>query len=48
MKRRKGIRTTNWLLQNSHGDVLKCSIGNIIKNIIITMYGVGWVLDLSG
>ena len=24
------------------------SIGNIVNNIIITSYSVGWVLDLSG
>ena len=33
-------------LQNSHMDV-KYSIGNIV-NILITLYGVRWVLDLSG
>ena len=35
----KGLRSTNWLLQSSHGDV-KYSIGNIINNILVTMYSV--------
>ena len=42
-----GLRSTNWSLQNSHGDV-KYSIGNIVNNIVITVYGVRWVLDLLG
>ena len=43
----KELRTTNWLLQNTHGDV-KNSIGNIVNNTVITMYGVRWVRDLLG
>ena len=31
--------------KNGHGD-LKYSIGNGGSNIVITMYGVRWVLDL--
>ena len=27
---------------------LKYSIGNIVNNIVITIYGVRWVLDLLG
>ena len=27
---------------------VKYSIGNIVTNVLITMYGVRWVLDLSG
>ena len=42
VKKMKGLRSTNWLLQNSHGDV-KYSIGNIVSNIVITIYGVRWV-----
>ena len=38
MKKVKGI-STNWQLQNSHRDV-KYSIGNIVNNIVITIYGV--------
>lgn len=47
MKEMKGLKTTNWQLQNSPGDV-KDSIGNIVSNIVVTMYGVRWVLDLLG
>ena len=43
----KGLRSTDWELQNSHGDV-KYSLGNIVNNIVITMYGARWVLDLFG
>ena len=42
----KGLSTSGWL-QNSHGDV-KYSTGNTVNNIVITMYGVRWVLDLLG
>ena len=45
-KKGKG-RSTNWQLQNSHGNV-KDGIGNIVNNTVIIMYGVGWVLDLPG
>ena len=38
----KGLRITNWQLQNSQGDV-KCRIGNTVNSILITMYGVRWV-----
>ena len=38
MEKVKGLRSTNWLLQNSHGDV-KHSVENIVNNIIITRYG---------
>ena len=33
----KGLRSTNWLLQASHGDV-KHSVGNIGRSVVITMY----------
>ena len=36
MKKVKGLRSTNWQLQNSHGDV-KYSIGNIVSNTVIMM-----------
>ena len=42
MKKAKGLRSTNWLLQNSYG-VVKYSIGNIVNNILITVYFVRWV-----
>ena len=36
-----------WELQNSYRDV-KSSIGNTVNNIVITVYGVRWVLKISG
>ena len=36
----KRVRSTNWLLQNSHRDI-KYSIGNIVNNIVITMCQMG-------
>ena len=47
VKKVKGFRSTDWLLQNSHRDV-KYSTGNIVNNILITMYGARWVRDLWG
>ena len=47
VKKVKGLRRTNWLLQNRHG-YIKYSIGNIVNNILITMYGVRWLQDLLG
>ena len=47
VKKVEGLRSTHWLLQNSHGDV-KYSIGNRVNNILITMCGVRRVRDLSG
>ena len=44
VKKLKVLRSTNWLLQNSHGGV-KYSIGNTVNNYLITMHGVRWVLD---
>ena len=41
------LRSTNWRLQNSHGDVKYC-VGNIVDNAVITLYDVRWVLDLLG
>ena len=43
MKNGKGLRC----YKNSRKDV-KYSIGNVLNNIVITVYGVGWVLDLLG
>ena len=41
MKEVNGLRSTNWLLQNSHGDV-KYSIGNIIaKECMCLTHGEG-------
>ena len=41
----KGLRITNWLLQNSQRDV-KGSIGNIVNKIRATMYGVRWFQEI--
>ena len=41
VKKVKGLRGTNWLLQNS-------LIINIVNNSLMTMYGVRWVRDLPG
>ena len=38
MKKVKGLRSTGWKLQNSHGDI-KYGVGNIVSNIAITMRG---------
>ena len=43
----KRLRSTDQLLQNIHGDT-KYSIGNIVNNVIITMYGATWSLGISG
>ena len=45
VKKVEGLRSTNCQLQNSHGDV-KCSLGNVVYNILITMHGVRGVRDL--
>ena len=47
MEKMKGLTSTIWQLQNSHRDV-KDSIGNVVNNIAMTMYGVRWVPDLLG
>ena len=36
VKKMKGLKNTNWLLQNSHGDVIY-SIGNIVNTLITTV-----------
>lgn len=40
----EGLRSTDWKLQNSHGDV-KYTTGNIVNNII--MYGARWILEIG-
>ena len=40
-ERGEGLESTDWLLQNSHGDGEE-SIGNIVNNIPITTSGVRW------
>ena len=41
------LRNTNGYLQSSHRDV-RYSRGNIFNNIVMTMYGARWVLEISG
>ena len=40
MKKVKGLRSTNWMFQNSHGDV-KYKMGNIVNNSVITVVSDG-------
>lgn len=47
MKKVKGLNSTNWKLQNSHGDI-KHSLGNTVNNTVITISGARWVLELLG
>ena len=42
----QGLRSTDWKLLNSHGDI-KYSIGNIVNNIAISIYSARWVLEIS-
>ena len=46
MKKVKGLRNTSKLLQKSHRDV-KYNIGNIVNNIVITMYDASWILEIT-
>ena len=47
VKKVKELRSTNWWLQNSQGDI-KYGIGNIVNNIVGTVYDVRVVIDLLG
>ena len=47
MEKVKGLRSTNWQLQNRHRDT-KRSIGNRVNNTVITMYNARGVLHLLG
>ena len=47
LKKVKGLRSTNWWLQNSHRDI-KYSIGNIVNNIAITTVVPGGCLKYWG
>ena len=42
----KRLRTTNWWLKNSHRNV-KYSTGNIVNDIVVTVYSVTEVLEMS-
>ena len=43
----EGIKSTNWLLPNSHRDI-KYSLGNVDNNVVMTMCGARWALEISG
>ena len=43
----KGLRSTNWQLQNSHGDK-KYTLRHTVSNIVVTKYGARCLTDLSG
>ena len=45
MKEVKGLRSTDWHLQNSHKDV-KYSTGNVVNNTAISMNGASCVLEI--
>ena len=47
VKKVKGLRSTDWQLENSHGDV-KVQRRNIVGNTVITTDGVRWVLEIPG
>ena len=42
-----GLRSTDWWLRNSHGDV-KNSIGATVNSTVVTMHGARWVSEISG
>ena len=46
MKNEKGLRSTNLVITNSHRNI-KYSAGTIVNNVVITMYGARWALELS-
>ena len=43
----KVLASTDRYLQNSQGDI-RYNIGNTVKNIVLTVYGARWGLDISG
>ena len=43
----KGGRSADWQLRNSHGDT-KYSTGNTGSNIVITVCGARWALEIPG
>ena len=47
VKKMKGLRSTNWWLQNSQWDV-KYSTENMVIYTVITMHGVKCIGDLLG
>ena len=47
VKRVKGLRSTNWHLQNSHR-VVRYSRGSTVNTTLVPMCGTRWVLDYQG
>ena len=47
MKTVKGVRSTNWHVLNSHGDV-KDRTGNTVNGTVITLYGARCALEIAG
>ena len=45
VKKVKGLRSANWQLQSSHGDV-NDSVGHKVNNIVTTVYGTKWRLEI--
>ena len=43
----EGLRSALASYENSHRDV-KCSTGNAVSNLVITVCAVRWALDFSG
>lgn len=47
MEKVRKFKGTNWQLQNGHR-VVKYSTGNTVNDILITVYGARWILEISG
>ena len=47
VRKLKGLQSTIWQLQSSHGDV-KYSTGNTVNNAVVTVYGARWELEYWG
>ena len=43
-KKGEGIKKYKLVVTEGHGDVMY-SVGNVVNDNVITMYGVRWVLD---
>ena len=43
----KGIKKGKLVATNSHR-IVKYSIGNVVNNVVMTVHGARWVLDLLG
>ena len=43
----KGISKYRLPVRKQYGDV-KCSVGNTVNNIVVTMFGARWALEILG